>query len=110
MKVSFGTIQITEKSKKLINEALNTTMVSNGKLVKEFEEKFAEFIGTKYAVGTSSGTDAITIALAALHDYGILRGHEIIMPALTFISTANAVIHAGFEPTFIDIKKDTLNI
>jgi dTDP-4-amino-4,6-dideoxygalactose transaminase len=110
MRVNFGALSLTPKAKSLINEALDKNKLTSGKLVLEFEKKFAEFAGTKYAVGVSSGTDALTIALAALHDYGLLPGREVIVPALTFIATANAVIHAGFEPTFIDIKKETLNI
>ena len=110
MKVPFGTLPITDKAKSLINNALDKNKLTSGKLVQELEHMFADFAGTKYAVAVSSGTDALTIALAALHDYGMLSGKEVICPALTFIATANAIIHAGFEPVFVDIKKETLNI
>jgi dTDP-4-amino-4,6-dideoxygalactose transaminase len=110
MVVSFGTITISQKAKDLIYKVLDEGSVTNGRLVKEFEEKFAAWTRAKYAIAVSSGTDAITISLAALHDYGALRGKEVVIPALTFIATANAVIHAGFEPVFIDVKKETLNI
>jgi dTDP-4-amino-4,6-dideoxygalactose transaminase len=110
MRVPFGTISLTDTAKKLINEALDKNKLTCGNLVLQLERKFAEFAGTKYAVAVSSGTDAITIALAALHDYGMLPGREVIVPALTFIATANAVIHAGFDPVFVDIEKETLNI
>ena len=110
MKVPFGTLGLTDRAKILINKALYENKLTSGKLVAEFEDKFAEFIGTKEAVAVSSGTDAITIALAALHDYGALAGKEVIVPALTFIATANAVLHAGFEPVFVDIDRETLCI
>lgn len=110
MKISFGTISITDTAKKLINKALDENKLTAGKLVVELERMFANFVGTKEAVAVSSGTDALIVALAALHDYGILSGKEVIVPALTFIATANAVIHAGFEPVFVDINRNTLNI
>jgi dTDP-4-amino-4,6-dideoxygalactose transaminase len=110
MRIPFGTITITEKSKKLINEILESGRVSTGKYVREFEEKFAVLIGRKEAVAVSSGTDADTLALAVLHDFGAKRGDEIIVPALSFIATGNAVLHAGFIPVFVDIERETLNI
>jgi len=109
-KIPFGTIIITEKAKKLINEILETKRVSQGKYVKEFEEKFASIYGVKYAVAVSSGTDAIALALSTLYDFGAKRGDEIILPALTFIGTANAVLMAGFKPVFVDVKLESLNI
>jgi dTDP-4-amino-4,6-dideoxygalactose transaminase len=108
MRIPFGTITITEKSKKLINEILESGRVSTGKYVREFEEKFAVLIGRKEAVAVSSGTDADTLALAVLHDFGAKRGDEIIVPALSFIATGNAVLHAGFIPVFVDIERETL--
>jgi dTDP-4-amino-4,6-dideoxygalactose transaminase len=96
--------------KKLINEILESGRVSTGKYVREFEEKFAVLIGRKEAVAVSSGTDADTLALAVLHDFGAKRGDEIIVPALSFIATGNAVLHAGFIPVFVDIERETLNI
>lgn len=110
MKIPFGTISITKKSKELINQILDSGRVSSGKYVREFEERFAKLIGTKEAVAVSSGTDADTLALAVLHDFGAKRGDEIILPALSFAATGNAVLHAGFKPVFVDIERETLNI
>lgn len=110
MRVPFGTISITEKSKKLINECLDSKRISCGKYVREFEEKFAELYGVKEAVAVSSGTDADTIALAMLKDFGVKNGDEVILPALSFIATRNAVLHAGLKPVFVDIDYKTLNI
>jgi len=110
MRYPFGTITISKKSKKLINEALNSAKVSGGKYVREFEKKFAELVGTKYAVAVSSGTDADALALAALYDFGAKRNDEIIIPTLSFAATGNAVLQAGFIPVFVDIRRETLNI
>ena len=110
MKVPFGSISITEVSKKLINKSLDSGRLSNGKLVGEFEKKFAKLVNAKHAVALSSGTDADILALAVLYDFGAKRGDEIILPALSFVSTGNAVLHAGFKPVFVDIDPETLNI
>jgi len=75
-----------------------------------FEQKFADLLGVKEAVALSSGTDADILALAVLHDHGAKRGDEVILPALSFVATGNAVLHAGFKPVFVDIDRKTLNI
>ena len=110
MKIPFGTMSITKKSKELINEILESKRVSSGKYVREFEKKFAKLVGTKEAVALSSGTDAVTLALAVLYDFGAERNDEIIVPALSFVATGNAVLQAGFKPVFVDIERETLNI
>lgn len=108
--VPFGTITITETAKHLINECLETRRISCGKLVRQFEDEFAALLGVKEAVAVSSGTDADVLALAVLHDFGAKRGDEVIVPALSFVATGNAVVHAGFTPAFVDIERETLNI
>jgi len=108
--VPFGTITITDTAKRLINESLDAKRISSGKLVREFEERFAALLGVRDAVAVSSGTDADIIALAVLHDLGARRGDEVIVPALSFVATGNAVVHAGFTPVFVDIERETLNI
>lgn len=109
-KIPFGTITITGKAKELILEALENKRISSGRLVREFEKKFAELYGVREAVAVSSGTDADALALAVLYDYGAKRGDEVIVPALSFVATGNAVLHAGFTPVFVDIDRSTLNI
>ena len=109
-KVPFGTVSITPKAKKLIDDAIERRWLTKGKYVKEFEEKFAELFGVKYGIAVSSGTDADAIACAVLYDFGAQRGDEIIVPALTFVATGNAVLQAGFTPVFVDVERETLNI
>ena len=110
MTVPFGTISIPAAAQQLILQALETKRVSSGKYVREFEAKFAALLGVQEAVAVSSGTDADILALAVLHDYGAPRGAEVIVPALSFVATGNAVVHAGFTPVFVDIQRETLNI
>ncbi len=110
MKIPFGTISVTDRSKEIILKILQSNRLSSGKYVREFEKRFAELIGAKEAVAVSSGTDADTLALALLYDYGAKRGDEIITSALSFVATGNSVLQAGFTPVFIDIDRKTLNI
>lgn len=108
--IPFGTITITDTAKRLIAESLEAKRISCGRLVREFEDRFAGLLGVREAVAVSSGTDADILALAVLHDFGARRGDEVIVPALSFVATGNAVVHAGFTPVFVDIERETLNI
>lgn len=110
MRIPFGTIKINQKAKKIIAELLKSNRLSCGKYVREFEDRFARLIGTKEAVAVGSGADAIVLALAVLYDFGAKRGDEIILPALSFVATGNAVLEAGFKPVFVDVERNTLNI
>lgn len=110
MNVSFGTISIPAKTRKLVQEIMDNTRISCGKYVRMFEDRFAELVGVKDAVAVSSGTDADILALAVMHDFGANRDDEVIVPALSFVATGNAVVHAGFKPAFVDVERQTLNI
>jgi dTDP-4-amino-4,6-dideoxygalactose transaminase len=110
LKLPFGTISIPPKSRELVLEALDAKRVSCGRMVREFERRFAEIVGTKHSVAVATGTDADALALAVLHDYGAKPGDEVIIPSLSFVATANAVLHARFTPIFVDIERETLNI
>lgn len=78
-----------------------------GTKVKEFEEKFSVFQGCKYCVGVTNGTSALELALSVL---GIGEGDEVIVPAMTFISTGLAVINCNATPVLADIDSETLCI
>ncbi len=75
--------------------------------VKEFEKKFADFCGTKFAIGVGNGTDALYIALKSL---GLKKNDEIIVPAMTWKSTIVSVSNCGLKPILVDINKDNSNI
>lgn len=110
MRINFGDLKIGRIAKCKIREALDKNWISEGANVKEFETEFAKLFGYKYAIATSSGTSACTAALMSLYDFGAKRGNEVIIPATTFVATANAVLAAGFIPRFVDIELETLNI
>ncbi|MBF0619987.1 MAG: DegT/DnrJ/EryC1/StrS family aminotransferase, partial [Candidatus Omnitrophica bacterium] len=78
-----------------------------GPQVKKFEEEFAAYCGTKYALGVNSGTDALYLALCALE---IGPGDEVILPTYTFIATALCVSYTGAAVKFVDIEEETYNI
>lgn len=110
MRVNFGDLKIGDIAKGYFQKIFDKNWASEGDNVKEFEEKFAKKFGYKYAIATSSGTDADMDCCASLYDFGANRGDEIITPALSFVATANSILAAGFIPKFVDIEIDTLNI
>lgn len=110
MKLPFGTISVTDRAKELAIQALDDKRLSCGKLVHQFEKGFAELLGVDYAVSVATGTDADALALAVVHDLGAQPGDEVIIPALSFVATGNAVLHARLTPVFVDVELDTLNI
>jgi len=88
-------------------EVLKSGMLASGEWVNNFENAFADYTGTKYAVTTASGTTALDIALKALD---IKSGDEVIVPDFTFISTANAVLFQNARPVFADVDEETFII
>ena len=78
-----------------------------GKPLTEFEQNFSSLIGTRFAIGVNSGTDAIKIALRAL---GVGAGDEVITAANTFVATVGAIAEIGAVPIFIDVDKDTIGL
>lgn len=84
----------------------NATFI-NGKDVTELENKLAEYVGTKYAIGCASGTDALLMALLA---YDVKPGDEIITTPFTFAATAEVICFCGARPIFVDIDEKTYNM
>jgi len=96
---------ITQKEIEYVRDAIKSGWVSSlGEYIARFEQKFAEYIGVKYALTTMNGTVALHLALVSL---GIKEGDEVIIPDLTFIATANAVVYSGAKPVMVDIERDT---
>ncbi len=92
---------------KYIKECLDTEWVSSsGKFVDLFEQKVAEFVGSKYAIACVNGTSALQVSLRLV---GVEPGDEVIAPTLTFIAPVNVVRYTGAEPVFID-SDDYYNI
>ena len=89
-------------------ECIDSNFVSSvGAKVTEFEEKVAEFTGSKYAIATVNGTAALHVAIQLS---GVKPGDEVISQALTFIATCNAISYAGAKPLLIDVDLDTMGL
>jgi len=99
--------QIKGELSRALNRTFNEGDFILGKEVRLFEEEFAKYCRTKFAVGVNSGTDALFLGLVSL---GIGKGDEVIVPAFTFIATALAVSFVGARVVFVDIDEDTYNI
>lgn len=113
-KISIPHFDLTRQSQMLageIEETLRATLARGrfilGPEVKNFEEAFARYLGVQYAVGVGSGTDALLFSLKAL---GVTKGDEVIVPALTFVATAYAILHLEAEPVFADVHPETLTL
>jgi perosamine synthetase len=91
-----------------LKECLDSTFVSSvGKFVDRFEADLAAFTGAKHAVAVVNGTAALHIAMKLA---GVVAGDEVLMPALTFVATANAVTYCGATPHFVDSEVATLGV
>jgi len=88
-------------------KVLRSGFIAQGPKVAEFEEKFAEYVGVKYAVASSSGTTALHLALLAA---GVGPGDEVITTPFTFAATGNSILYVGAKPVFVDIDSETYNI
>ena len=98
---------ITEEDKRAVLEALDSRWLTGGPSTKKFENAFAQYIGTNYAVAVNSCTAALHLAMRALN---IGPGDEVIAPVFTFAATANAALFVGAKPVFADINERTFNI
>lgn len=90
-----------------VTEVIKSGWVAQGPKVREFEEIFASFVGAKYAIACTSCTTALHLALFV---NGISKDDEVIIPSLSFIATANSIVHCGGRPVFVDIDPATCNI
>jgi len=87
----------------LIRQSLSSGHLTNGEHVKEFERRFADFIGVRYAIAVSTGTAALEISLRAME----ISGKEVILPSETFVASVNSILQAGGTPVFAEIHPDT---
>ncbi len=103
----YGRQTIRAEDLHAVNDTLCSDWLTTGPKVREFEQAFARFTGAGEAVAVNSGTAALHTAMHAL---GVGPGEEVIVPALTFVATANCVIYQGGTPIFADVEPDTLLI
>jgi len=110
IRITIGTVNIGDRARQLLLDAVERNRISGGKFVREFEQLLERFHKIKNCVCVSSGTDADTIALLALKEEGVRDGDGVIMPAVNFISVANSAMLAGLRPVFVDVDNRTFNI
>lgn len=103
----FGAPLIEQAEIDEVVASLKSGWLGTGPKVHKFEEMFKEYKGVKYAMALNSCTAALHLSMLAI---GIKPGNEVILPSMTFASTANAVIHAGGKPILVDCEKDTMNM
>jgi perosamine synthetase len=103
-RVSLGTFRCTDGARRRVNAVLDSGRLTYGPFSREFEERFAAIHGADFAVLSSSGTSALQMALAAMKElHGWADGDEVIVPAVTFVATANIVLHCRMTPVFADV-------
>ena len=104
MQIPAARIYFSEEDRRKVLKQIDGILASGqltlGKYTKEFEQKFADYVGVKYAVAVNSGTSALEIILRALD----MQGSSVVVPTNTFFATPASVIHAGGEVIFADIS------
>jgi len=99
---------ISKNALRYITDCIKTGWISSaGSYLKEFEKNFAEFLGIKHAITTTSGTTALHLALLAL---GIKKGDEVILPSHTMMASAATIVYTGATPVLVDVERDTWNM
>lgn len=110
-RINVGAFHIGKEEKKSIMEVLDNGYISENRRVREFEEKWAQFIGTKYCIATSSGAGALICALTVLKYYKNLKeGAKVITTPLAYIADSAAITTVGFKPQYVDIDPVTFSI
>ena len=107
MKIPIARTSLTKQEINKVLEPLESGWLVQGPKVQEFETKWSTFTKNPYSVAVTSCTSALHLSLAAL---GFKKGDEAIVPAFTWISTANVVEHLGGKVVFCDVNLDTFNI
>ncbi len=105
--ISIAQPLISDQEIEEVVKVLKSGFIAQGPKVAEFEEKFAEYVGTEYAVASSSGTTALHLALLSL---GLKKGDEVITTPFSFAATANSILYTGAQPVFVDINPQTYNL
>jgi len=105
--IPYGRQSVDEDDVQAVVDVLRGPWLTTGPNVERFEREIAAAAGTKHAVAVSSGTAALHCAMHAL---GVGPGDEVIVPAITFVATANSAVFEGATPVFADVEADTLTV
>lgn len=103
----FHVPEIAEEEIQSVVETLRSGWLTTGPKVKRLEEDFANYVGCRHAIAVNSGTAALHLALDAL---GVKEGDEVLVPTMTFASTAEVVLYFKARPLLVDCRQDTLNL
>ncbi len=98
---------LTEDEAKAAHDVVLTNWVTQGPRVQEFEEKFAKYVGSKYAVALSNCTTALHLSMIVA---GVGKGDEVICPSMSYIATANSILYTSATPVFAEVDHKTYNI
>ncbi|HDY66913.1 MAG TPA: DegT/DnrJ/EryC1/StrS family aminotransferase [Candidatus Scalindua sp.] len=110
-RINVGDFHIGREEREAITEVLDSGRISEGTKVREFERRWAEYVGTKYCIATSSGAGALICTLTALKYYKNLKeGTKVITTPLTYIADSSALTTVGFEPQYVDVDPVTFAI
>jgi len=109
--IGVGGFELREPERRYLQEVIESSRLSYGPMSHRFETQFAARHQCAHAVFCNSGTSALHIAVAALKEkHGWEDGREVIVPAVTFVATANVILHNDLKPVFADVESDTYNI
>jgi len=109
MNIPYSKHDITKDDIESVVKALRSGFLTGGQSLAEFEEKFAQYVGSSHALGVSSGTAGLHLAVESLVK-PVDAGKTVLVPSMTFAATANAVIYSGLSIEFVDIDEKTLLI
>ncbi len=107
MQVPMSRPDIGEPEIELVNQVLQTPYLSVGPMIERFERDMALWIGTKHAIGVSSGTAGLHLCVLAA---GVGEGDEVITTPFSFVASANCILYERARPVFVDIEPDSLNM
>ena len=111
VKIEFGDLKLDDRVKMNFLSILESNWASEGPLVEKFEQEWGKLFSYSYNTAMANGTSADMACCMTLYDsHNAKRGDEIIAPALEFAAVGNSIISAGFNPIFVDIERETLNI
>jgi dTDP-4-amino-4,6-dideoxygalactose transaminase len=99
-KVTLSDLNFDYREQKIVSRVIQNRWLTMGEVVKKLERNFANFLGVRHAFAVSSGTAALHLALRALN---IKTEDEVLVPSLTFVASANAILYVGAKPVFVDI-------
>jgi dTDP-4-amino-4,6-dideoxygalactose transaminase len=105
--ISIAKPLLGDEEKTAVLHVLDSGLLASGPRTEEFEKRYAQYVGTKYAISTTSGTTALHLGLLAL---GVTHGDEVILPSFSFIASANAPLFCDAIPVFCDVDPKTFNI